>query len=198
MIRTFRKAADPADLRALTPTNDTLILNVLRGTLPLSLAVSGVTYLISRSLMVAGSVGALLFAASLTSNLRFFRGVARRKESTEADAVEVIEVEASRIFDIQHLGSHGPAYVFFGADGKALLLIGQWLLEQRKFPARSFRLHRWTDTGEPIRIESTGGRMKPEQSAVVVPSTGRVPDIAIFDATPETLQDDLDRLTHAG
>ena len=193
MIRSFRQAAGPKDLHSLVPAGDSLGRNLLRGALPVSVVVFGVVYLVSRSPWLAGGVAAVVFAASLKSNVSFFRDVNRRKGSADPEAVEVIEVEASRVFDIEPLGSHGPAYVFFSDDGRALLLIGQWLLQRRKFPTQSFRLHRWADTGEPIRIMPSGGKIKPEQSNVRVPSSPRVPDIAIITAAAETLQDDLDR-----
>ena len=107
--------------------------------------------------------------------------------------VEVIDVEASRVFDIEPLGSHGPVMVFFSGDGKALLLIGQWLLDQPAFPALKFRVRCWADTVKPIRIESRGPVIEPEQSRVAVPSTTRIRDIEIFDATPDTLEHDLTR-----
>jgi hypothetical protein len=95
--------------------------------------------------------------------------------------------------DIEPLGSHGPAWVFFGDGSKALLLVGQWLLSFRSFPSRSFLLYRWADTKKPIRIKSTGKRVKPEHSTVSLRAEHHLNDVEVFDATPETLKDDLDR-----
>jgi hypothetical protein len=95
--------------------------------------------------------------------------------------------------DVEPLGSHGPAWVFFAADGKAMLLVGQWLLRHRSFPSTSFRLYQWADTKNPIRIEPTGRRVKPERSTAQLRPNYRLTDIEVFDAAPETLQHDLDR-----
>jgi hypothetical protein len=94
---------------------------------------------------------------------------------------------------VEPLGDHGPALVFFADNSKALLLVGQWLLEYRSFPSSSFRLYQWADTKEPIRIEPTGKRVKPEHSTVQLRPSYRLADVEVFEATPETLQHDLDR-----
>jgi hypothetical protein len=75
----------------------------------------------------------------------------------------------------------------------ALLLVGQWLLRYRSFPSKSFRLYQWADTRKPIRLEPTGRRIKPEHSTVQLRANYRLSDVEVFEATPETLQHDLDR-----
>src|SRR5262245_55407447 len=191
MIRVSLVEADEHDIRAMAPPGTSMARNLLLGSLPISAFLFGVAYIVSRSVWVAGTVGAGLAVASVVSNVRFFRGVARRtRQQSDPRAVEVIDVEASRVLDIEPLGSHGPAFVFFSQDGKALFLIGQWLLEQPSFPSLLFRVRRWTDTGRPIRIEVRGSSVDPEPSAVQVPSSSRVRDIEVFDATPDTLQED--------
>ncbi len=104
-----------------------------------------------------------------------------------------MEIQASRVLGIEPLGSHDPALVFFAGDGKALLLVGQWLLSYRSFPSTSFRLYQWADTKKPIRIEPTGRRISPEHSTVQLRPSYRFADVEVFEATPETLQNDLDR-----
>ena len=97
------------------------------------------------------------------------------------------------MFDIEPLGSHGPAFVFFAEDGKAPLLVGQWLLEQPSFPSAAFQLRRWVDTGQPIRIEARGPEIEPEPSPIQVPDASRVRDVWLIDAAPDTLEHDLRR-----
>lgn len=194
MIRIYLRSADHADLRATAPPGTTISRNFLLGSLPVAVALFGLVYVFSRSLVIAGGLAASVFAASAASNIRHFREVARRAtQGADPRAVEVIEVAASRVWDIEPVGSHGPAFVFFASGGKGLLLIGQWLLEQPSFPALAFRVHRWSDSGRPIRIETSGPQIAPEHSTVRVPSSSRVPDIVVLDAMPETLQRDLDR-----
>ncbi len=192
MIRTTRRAASSADLAALTPTGDSFGRNVLRGSLPVAGAVFLAALLISRSVWIAGAMGGALFALSLASNAGFFADARRRAgQRADTEAVEIIDVDASHIVDLEPVGSHGPALVFFSDDGRAIMLIGQWLLEQRSFPSKAFRLARWADTGKVIRIEATEGAVTPEHSTVRVPNGAG--DIEILDATPETLAHDLER-----
>jgi hypothetical protein len=168
--------------------------NLLLVSLPAALLLMAVVYFVWRSLPAASVVGVFLLVASVWSNGRFFSKVRRRQQSrADARAVQVTEVEASRVLDIQPSGSHGPALVFFAADGQALLLTGQWLLGCRSFPSSSFRLYQWADTKRPIRIEPTGRRVKPEHSTVQLRSSYHLADVEVFEATPETLQNDLDR-----
>lgn len=168
--------------------------NLLFISLPAAIFLFAVVYVICHSLLVASVIAVLLLAASAWSNGRFFSKVRRRQQSrTDAGAVQVTEVEASRVLDVQPLGSHGPALVFFAAEGKALLLAGQWLIGCRSFPSSSFRLYQWADTKEPIRIEPTGRRVKVEHSTVQLRHSYRLADVELFDATPETLQHDLDK-----
>jgi hypothetical protein len=194
VIRTFHTSADDRDIRAMTQGKGSLGRNLIFTSLPVALFLFAVVYIIWRSLPAASVVGGVALVASAWSNVRFFNEVRRRQESrANSAAVEVTEVEASRVLDIEPLGSHGPALVFFAGDGKALLLVGQWLLDYRSFPSTSFRLYQWGDTKKPIRIEPTGGRVKPEHSTVQLHSSYRLTDVELFEATPETLQHDLDR-----
>jgi hypothetical protein len=193
MIREYLAPADDDDLQAIAPPGTSIGRNFLLGTVPGTAIVAGIVYIVSRSLIATGVLGGAVLAASVVSNVRYFRDVGRRRTGkADERAVEVIEVEASSALDIEPLGSHGPAYVFFSSEGKALLLIGQWLLEQPSFPSLSFRVRRWADTGKPIRIEARGSEIEPKEAAVLVPSSPRVGDIELLDAREETLQQDLD------
>jgi uncharacterized membrane protein len=181
------------DFKAMTKGRGSLGRNVLIVAPAMGAVIFAVAYAVSRSVIVAAAVGGGLCAASVISNVLFFREV-RRRESRKNDShsVEVTEVEATRVVDVEHLGSHGPAFCFFVGDDKALLLIGQWLNEYRSFPANSFLLHRWADTRQRIRIESKGRRVTPELSRVRLRPGYRNGDIELFTAAPDTLQEDLD------
>lgn len=194
MIRTFPTSADDRDFKAMTSGKGSLGRNFLFISLPVAFFLFAAVYLIWRS-AIAGIVVALVaFGASAWSNVRFFSNVRRRKSiSSYGQAVVVTEVQASRVLDLEPLGSHGPVFVFFADDGKALLLVGQWMLSVRSFPCASFRLYQWAETKEPIRIEPLSRRLKPEPSTVQLRSTYRLSDVEVFDATPETLQSDLDK-----
>ncbi len=168
----------------------------LAGNLAFSLVISGMfaalVFALSKSWMVAVAMGCALFLSSLVSNLSFFKAVERRRGMRgDASAVEVIHVDASRIVEVQPVGT-GAALVFFTSPGEALLINGQWQLEFRPFPVAKFKLHRWADTKQPIRIESLGELVFPEESGVEVRPDYVVGDVELFKADPDTLQQDMD------
>jgi len=194
MITTYHRAANDLDIKALTPEGGSLGRNLATVSFPVAAIAFGAVYAKWRSLRTASVIAAGLFLASLLSNIRFFRNVKRRETlKKEANAVEVFEVSASSVLDLEPLGDNAPAYCFFVGDGKALLLVGQWLLEYDSFPAESFRFHRWADTKEPIRIEVIGRPLDATPSTVGLRPNHRFGKMEAFDATPATLQDDLDR-----
>jgi hypothetical protein len=193
MIRSYRRAADEADLKAMTQGRGSLVRNVLMVSLPIGFVLFLGMYWLTRSYVVALVVAGAVALGSIWSNVRFFRTVGKRgRPGSEQSTVEIMEVEATRVLDIEHLGSHGPAYCFFTADGTALLLVGQWLMESPRFPSLSFRLFRWADDGKPIRIEATGETVDPEQSTVALQGDYKNGDIEVFRAQPQTLQQDLE------
>jgi len=57
----------------------------------------------------------------------------------------------------------------------------------------TFRLSRWSDTKKPIRIESAGAEIIPEPSNVQLRANYKMSDVELFDASAETLQQDMDR-----
>lgn len=157
MIKIYQRAARNLDLAALTRGRGSLVRNLLTASLPLAIVLFGVVYLKWRSVRVAGAIAAAVFIASLISNVRFFRiRMQRERQKADGKAVETLEVSATRILDIEFVGDQGPAYCFFVDEGKALLLVGQWLLECPSFPFTSFLLHCWSDSKKPIRIEPLG------------------------------------------
>jgi hypothetical protein len=193
MIRSYRRAADTADLKAMTQGKGSLVRNVVMVTLPMGFALFLGMYWLTRSYVAALVVAGVVASASIWSNVRFFRTVGERgRPGSEQSTVDVMEVEATQVLDIEHLGSHGPAYCFFTADGTALLLVGQWLMKVSRFPSLSFRLFRWAADGKPIRIEATGKTVEAEPSTVALQGHYRNGDVEVFRAQPQTLQQDLE------
>lgn len=194
MIHRYRRAAEPDDLKALTEGRGSPVQNILTITLPIGVLLWLGIYWSARSVGLALVVAGAFVLGSVWSNARFFRMVgARARPGTDRSTVEVMEVEALRVLDIEHLGSHGPAYCFFTADGRALLLVGQWLMGVPRFPSLSFRLFRWAEDGKPIRLEVTGRQSAPEHSTVALQSHYSNGDIEVFRAQPQTLQQDLEK-----
>ena len=194
MIRTSYRAADELDLKATARSRGSLMSNLFMVSLPLAAILFAGGYVLSRSILIASLISGGFLVASAVSNMRFFKEVKRRQRLLgDAQAVEVIEVEVSRVLDIEPLGDNAPALCFFTAGGKALLMVGQWLLEERSFPSTAFRLLRWSDTKKPIRIESTGAEIIPEHSTVQLHSDYKIGYVELFEASPETLQQDFER-----
>lgn len=193
MIRIYQRATNNTDLAALTRGRGSLKRNLLTVSLPIAIVVFGVVYLKWRSGWVAAGIAAGLFIASLVSNIRFFRKSRHRgRQMADDKAVETLEVSATRILDIEFVGDQGPAYCFFVDEGKALLLVGQWLLECPSFPSANFRLHCWSDNRKPIRIEPLGPTVQAEHSTAHLKREYRFKPIELLRAAPETLQRDLD------
>ena len=200
MLAIYHRAASDLDVRALAHYHgETLGRNLATASLPGTAIAFGIVYAKWRSVVTASIVGAGLFLASLLSNIGFFRDIRRRENlKKDTNAVEVFEVSASCVLDLEPLADDAPAFCFFTGKGEALLLIGQWLLEYNSFPAESFRLYRWANTKKPIRIEVTGQPLEATPSTVRLRSSHRYRKIEVIKATPETLQDDLDRILVGG
>jgi hypothetical protein len=193
MIRTYRRSAEAEDVKALKRGKGSPVRNILTVTFPIGAVVFAALYAVTDSYVLPSIVAGVLVLGSIRSNLEFFKTAGARETARAGrPSVEVIEVEASRVFEIEHLGSNGPAYCFFTGDGNTLLVVGQWLMEFPTFPTLSFRLSRWMDDGKPIRIETTGPEVTPEPSTVALQGHYSNGDIEVFRARPETLQQDLE------
>jgi len=194
LLTASHRAANDLDLKRLTRAHGTLGRNIATVSLPAAAVVFGIAYVLWRSMLVAAVIATSLLVASLISNIRFFRKV-KQRELLKADdkAVTVFDVSSDQVLDIEPLGDNAPAFCFFVGEEKALLLVGQWLLDYDSFPTKSFQIHCWANTKEPIRIEMNGQHVEPEQSRIKLRSNYQFGKIELFDATPETLQSDLDR-----
>jgi hypothetical protein len=185
MVNIYHRAANDLDLKAFTKGRRSLGRNLLAVVLPGSLVLTGGVYFLWRSLLAASVAGVGVFLASAFSNIRFFRNVNRRESvKTNASAVEVFEVSASRVLDIDFIGDDGPALCFFVGGGKALLLVGQWLMDYKMFPCESFRFHRWSDTKKPIRIEATGRTIEAGKYHVQLRPSHKYGRTELLDAAP--------------
>ena len=191
MISRRIQAADPKDLKALQGGRGSLLKNLVGLALPIALFMGLGLFALTRSWWVSGGLSLTFLLASAYSNIAFFRGV-QRVQSAPESAVECIEVEAAHVYDLEPQGSNGPAIALLTEAGECLLLVGQWLLEQKRFPARHVRVYRWTADGEPIRIESVGPKVKPVQSNAGLKLRHRPQAIQVFSARIESLEDDLD------
>ena len=81
-------------------------------------------YWLTRSYVAALVVAAAVALGSIWSNVRFRTVGEQGRPGSEKSTVEVMEVEATRVVGIEHLGRHDPAYCFFTSDGTALLRNG--------------------------------------------------------------------------
>jgi len=135
---------------------------------------------------------------------------------TEPDRIEVLQVEAKRVFDIDVPAALAPALCFELSDGQYMLLCGPWLMEHRLyrapessqrgnstrfnglddpygFPATRFSLHRWKGDAQPFWIEVQGWYLLPEMGAAQLRSGIRVRPVEIFAAASKDLQTSIDK-----
>jgi hypothetical protein len=105
MMNIYHRAANDLDLKALIQGRGSPGRNLLVVVLPVSLVLFGAVYFLWRPLLAAVSAaGVGVFLASTFSNIRFFRNVEGRKRlKTNARAVEVFEISASRVLDIDFI-----------------------------------------------------------------------------------------------
>ena len=184
--------------------------------LVLGVGVFGLVYVLTRSFIAAGVVSGVLLVLSSHSILGHQRDLKRREgRLAETDAIEVVEIRASRVLDVEAPGSTGPALCFELPDGQVLLLYGQWLFEhtlyraQRPvgdgnqerfnllddplgFPSDHFILHRWRGEVRPFWIEVCGGYLAVENSSVQLPRCATIPQVKVFAGTLSSLQRDID------
>jgi nucleoid DNA-binding protein len=192
MIQIEHRAPSEADISFMLRDTAKSLKGAVAFGLVVSGAVAALIYAVSKSVTAAVVVGCVIFIPSLISNLGFFKEVNRRKSMmTDPKAIEVIHVNASRIIQVQPIGS-GEAHVFLSDSGEAVLLNGQWQLEYKPFPVADFKVHRWADTKEPIRIESSSKLVFPEESNVEIRRGYVMGDVELFRARPDTLQHDMD------
>ena len=125
----YRKAAKE-DVPDPSRGPSALLSRILTSFLVLGCGSFALFYVITKSFIAAGLVSGALLALSTHSIIGYHRDIKRRERRlAEPDAIEVIEVRAPRVVDVEAPGSTGPALCFELADGQVLLLYGQWLLE---------------------------------------------------------------------
>jgi hypothetical protein len=113
MLTTNCRAANDLDFKAVTQGRGSLGRN-LAVALTAGMVVGGIAYAFSRSWWIAVTAGVGLFAISVYSNLMFFRRVRRYEfPRTDSKAVEILEVSADRILDVEPVGDNAPAFCFF-------------------------------------------------------------------------------------
>ena len=163
--------------------------NIAFVTLPLSLGISTIGFLILKSVPLSIMLGCVFFAASLKSNIsKYYHDIQREKAGVTRHAFN-----ARRVFDLVPIGDLGPA-LCFELDGENFLLVnGHWIFsedtygeEAKKyydeesdffngykkpysFPAASFEI--WTSNldNRPVKISITGDYLQPEQVAWELP-----------------------------
>jgi hypothetical protein len=163
---------------------------------------------------MAGLVSGVLLAASIYSILSHHRRIKQlERRLAEPEPIEVVEVHASRVFDLE--SPLGPALCFELSNREMLLIHGQWLLEHNLyraprplgdgnqerfnlsddpfgFPSGHFALHRWRGEVTPFWIQVIGAYMAPEALAVQLPTSAKMQKVEVFAGTFDSLQRDID------
>jgi hypothetical protein len=219
---TYRNAAE-ADVLSADPAPSSLRSRLLGSFLILGCGVFGLVFLATRSMRAfdgrpwAPVVVAATVAGALLMLSVYHRDLGRlRQRLSEPDPVEVLEVRASRVLDVEAPGSTGPALCFELTNGQILLLYGQWLLDHstyraprpaddgnqdhfneldapHAFPSDHFVVHRWRGEARPFWIEVCGGYLPPVESPVRLGQAARARELEVFPGSIESLQADLDR-----
>jgi hypothetical protein len=212
MVSTSHRKADGKDVASPDGVARTLTSR-LRFSFLVMGGVFALLYLVTRSLVAAGVVSGVLLLLSVRSILLHHRHLQRlERRLAEPDAVEVIEVRAARVLEVET--PTGPALFFELSDGQILLMQGQWLLahglyraprptgdgvderfnsldDPYGFPSDHFALHRWRGDGRPFWIEVRGRYLAPERSPLELPGDADIQDVERFPGTLATLQQDL-------
>lgn len=213
----YRKAAKE-DVLDPSRGPSTLVSSFLTSFLFLGCGVFALVYFVTRSPIAAGVVSGVLLALSVNSILAHHRDVKRRERRlAEPEPIEVIDVQASRVFEIEAPGSTGPALCFELEEGQVLLLYGQWLLEHTLyraprpvddgnqerfnlandpfgFPSDRFALHRWRGEARPFWIEVRGKYLAPESSPVQLPRRAKIREVEVLAGALGSLQRDIECL----
>jgi hypothetical protein len=193
MISIVFRSADEDDISAFIGGRGSPYRNIVLVSIPVSLFIFAAIGIVFRSWFVASLIAITFFVSSLYGNLSFFRDVVRRRKlKSDPTAVEAIKIKPARVFELQALGDHAPAYCFCADDNQVLLLAGQWLLETPLFPNTEFTVCRWADNQRPIRIKIVGERTNAEVSKVEIRDYYGAPEAVLVQAKIESLQEDLD------
>jgi hypothetical protein len=184
--------ATPVDLAIASHGSGSLGRN-LALSFGLFLGLGAFVWFFTGSLAWSIGLGGAPFALSVWGNLSHFRMLARRRErAATTPEVEILEVDARRVIEVEPAGDHEPAWLFVCDDGHLLLLVGQWLREQRGFPSLTFTFRRWADTGRPIRIEPRSPRVEPEPLWLALTGVHRPPHALLFSGDLDDLQASFD------
>jgi hypothetical protein len=211
----YRKAANE-DLLDPSPGTSALLSRLFTSFLLLGCGVFALICVLTKSVIAAGVVSAALLALSVHSILAHQRDIKRHERRlAEPGPIEVIEVHASRVLDVEAPGSTGPALCFELPDNQVLLLYGQWLLEHTLyraprpvgdgdqerfnlsddplgFPSDHFALHRWRGEVRPFWIEVRGKYLTPESSSVQLPKPAKIQEVEVFTGTFSSLQTEIE------
>src|SRR5215831_19931697 len=119
MMTIYGRAANDLDVKALTDDGQgSPGRNLATVSFPVAAIAFGIVYSKWRSALAAGIFAMGLFLVSLLSNIRFFRAIKRRKNmKKDANALEVLEVSASSVLELEPLGDDAPAFCFFVGEG---------------------------------------------------------------------------------
>jgi len=211
----YRKAAKQ-DVWDPTRGPSALFSRLLTSFVVLGCGVFVLVFALTKSFGAAGIVSGILLAASAYSILRHHRDIKRRERRlAEPEPIEVIEVRAARVLDVEAPGSTGPALCFELPNDQVLLLYGQRLLDHALyraprpvgdgnqerfnlsedpfgFPSDHFALHRWRGETRPFWIEVLGSYLPPENSPVQLPAGAKIQEVEVFAGTIRSLQKDLE------
>jgi hypothetical protein len=171
------------------------------------------TWLCTKGILIPMLVAAAGFGAAMywQQHRRIPRKPATEKqEDTDTRLIEVMQVEATQVFDVDAPKGSGPALLFKLKDGQLLLLSGPWLLKPSSyrapergetnnarfnglgdpygFPSTRFAIHRWKGESVPFWIEVQGWYLLPQMESAQIPPSAKIQAVEVFPASGKDLQ----------
>jgi hypothetical protein len=168
---------------------DELLKNLSTVTIPASIVIFAIVFLISKKPYVASAITLLFLSASIYSNI----GKYREDKKRERAGFTQYKFRTNKVYEMVTPGDLGPALCFEIENERYLLLVGQWIFDGKmyddkarpfldeesnyfngykepySFPSREFEI--WTSNldGKPVKINILGEYLEPEKINCDVP-----------------------------
>jgi hypothetical protein len=174
-----------------------------------------ISMIVTEPSLLPRAIGATGIVVALVGLVLIFRADRYRPpaELAKAGLTEEVAYRATRCFQLEDLGDHGPLYVLELESGEALYAGGQWLMDYeafededdpaenapRRFPCTEFVAVRRKDSREIVDLRCSGTPMEPDsvrQWRFDLPDLEHLPETG--DVLPVGMYEDLLRRLPVG
>lgn len=137
-----------------------------------------ISMIVTEAALLPRAIGASGIVAALVGLVLIFRADRYRPpaELVRAGLTEDVAYSATKCFQLEDVGDHGPLYVILLESSEALFMGGQWLGEweafqdeeepsesgARRFPCTEFVVVRRKETREVVDLRCSGKALEPE------------------------------------